>query len=175
MYCNFITCMILFLKGYQKYDRSKLKALLLSNDCMSFNFDLSYFWIPYRYRVIQYLIEKLSDMAKMIQKSKVVAALSTSIRTSWKVGIYYINRALFILNLAPLYIHQTHTLHAILIPTSLKVQCYAHLEQCDKSNWTNKLLAYKLYYLYYIASHNTSNAGTVKLGLSELLVNYSGC
>ena len=39
----------------------------------------------------------------MIQVSKVVAALSTSIRTSWKVAIHNINGALLILNLAPLY------------------------------------------------------------------------
>ena len=43
-------------------------------------------------------------MAKMIQESKGVAALLTSIRTSWKVEIYYIIGALLILNLAPLYI-----------------------------------------------------------------------
>ena len=54
------------------------------------------------YRVIHYLIEKLSDMVKMNQEGKVVAALSKSIRTSKKGGIYYIDRALLILNLAPL-------------------------------------------------------------------------
>ena len=42
-------------------------------------------------------------MVKMIEEGKVVAALSTSIRRSWKVGIYYINGSLLILNLAPLY------------------------------------------------------------------------
>ena len=47
-----------------------------------------------RYKVIQYLIRKLLDMVKMIQEGKVVAALSRSIRTTWKVGIYYINGAL---------------------------------------------------------------------------------
>ena len=70
---------------------------------MSFNLNLSYFWSSFRCRVILYLIGKLSDMVKMIQDGKVVAVLSTSIKTSWKVGIYYINGALLILNLAPLY------------------------------------------------------------------------
>ena len=74
--------MTLYLKGYQKYDRSKLKILLLSSEFRSFNFDLSYFSSPFRYRVIQYLIVKLSDMVKMIQEGKVVAAPSTSIRIS---------------------------------------------------------------------------------------------
>ena len=78
--------------------------LLLLSEFRRVNFDLLYFWSPLRYRVIQYLIVKLSDMVKMIQEGSVVAALSTSIRTSWKVGICNINRALLILNLAPLYI-----------------------------------------------------------------------
>ena len=42
-------------------------------------------------------------MVKMFQEGKVMAALSIYIKISWKVGIYYINGALLILNLAPLY------------------------------------------------------------------------
>ena len=61
-------CMTLYLKRSRKYERSKLKVLLLLSEFRSFNFDLSYFWRPFRYRVIQYLIGKLSDMVKMIQK-----------------------------------------------------------------------------------------------------------
>ena len=76
---------------------------LLWSQVKSFNFDQLYFWSPFRYRVILYLIRKLLDMVNMIQEGKVVAALSTSIRTSWKVGIYYINWALLILKWKPLY------------------------------------------------------------------------
>ena len=39
----------------------------------------------------------------MIQEDKVVVAFSAFIRMALEVGIYYINRALLILNLAPLY------------------------------------------------------------------------
>ena len=59
-------CMTLYLNGYQKYDRSKLKVLFSLSELRSFNFDLLYFWSPFQYRVIQYLIGKLSDMIKMI-------------------------------------------------------------------------------------------------------------
>ena len=52
-----------------------------------------------RYRVILYLIGKLSDMVKMGQKDLVVAALLASVRTSLKVAIYYIHWALLKLNL----------------------------------------------------------------------------
>ena len=97
-------CMTLYLKEYHKCNRSKLKLLHLLSEFRSFNIGLSYFWSPIRCRVIQCLIKKLSDMVNMIQEGKVVAALSTSIRTSWNVGIHYINRALMILNLAQLYI-----------------------------------------------------------------------
>ena len=83
----------LYLKGYQKYDKPKLKNLNLSNKSWIFNFDLSYFWYPSRHRVIQYLIAKLLNMVKMSQEDKIVAALSTSIRMPWKVAIYYINKA----------------------------------------------------------------------------------
>ena len=95
-------CVTLYLNGYQKYDRLKLKVLILSIEFWSFNFDLWYFWSPVRYRFIQSLIRELSDMVKMIWEDKFVATLSTSIRAFWKVGIYFINRALLILNLAPL-------------------------------------------------------------------------
>ena len=60
--------MTLYLKGYQKYDMSKLKNLNLLNKSWTFKFDMSYFWCPLRYRVIQYLIWKLSDMVKMGQQ-----------------------------------------------------------------------------------------------------------
>ena len=50
------------------YLRSKLKVLLLLSELRSFVFDLLYFWSSIRYRVIQYLIGKLSDMVKMIQE-----------------------------------------------------------------------------------------------------------
>ena len=96
-------CMTLCLKGLQKYNLSKLKLLNSLNVSRTFNFDLSYFWYPFRYRVIQYLIGKLSDMVKMGQDSLVVAALLASVRTSWKVTIYYINGALLILNRYALY------------------------------------------------------------------------
>ena len=74
--------MTLYLKGYQKYNRSKLKVLLLSSEFRSFNFDLSYFRSPSRSRIMQNLTEKLSDMITMIQEGEVVAALSISIRRS---------------------------------------------------------------------------------------------
>ena len=59
--------MTFYLQGYQKYDRSMLKVLLLWSEFRRFNSDLSYFWYISRCRVIQYIIEKLSDtdMVKM--------------------------------------------------------------------------------------------------------------
>ena len=59
-------CMTLYLKGLQNYDRSNLKLLNSLDKSRTFKFDLSYFWYPFR--VIQYLIKKLLDMVKMIQK-----------------------------------------------------------------------------------------------------------
>ena len=94
--------MTLYLKWCQKYDRSKLRSLNLLNKSRTFNFDLGYRKY-HRCRIIQYLIGKLSGMVKMIEEGKVVALLPTSSRTSSKVAIYYINRVLLILNLAPLY------------------------------------------------------------------------
>ena len=49
-------CSAQYLNGLQKYDRSKLKVLLLLGEFRNSNFDLSYFWYPFRYRVIYYLI-----------------------------------------------------------------------------------------------------------------------
>ena len=90
--------MTLYLKGHQKYDRSKLKVQLLLSKFRLFNFDLSYLLYPLRYRVTQYLIRKLLDMVKMGQESLVAAALLASFRASLKVIIYYINGALLKLN-----------------------------------------------------------------------------
>ena len=45
-------CVILYLEEYQKYDRSKLKVLLLSIESMSFNSDLSYFLSPFKWGFI---------------------------------------------------------------------------------------------------------------------------
>ena len=58
--------MILYLKGHQKYDRLKLKSLNLLNKSWILNFYFMDFRYPLRYKVIQYLIRKLSDMVKMI-------------------------------------------------------------------------------------------------------------
>ena len=80
--------MTLYLKEYQKYNRSKLKVLLLLCEFRSCNFDLSYFLSPFRYRITKYLIGKLSDTVKIISEGKVLAVFSTSIRMSYKVGIH---------------------------------------------------------------------------------------
>ena len=95
-------CMTLYLKAYQNHNRSKLKFQFLLSKFWLLNFDLSHFWYHLRYRVIQYPIEKLLDMVKMGQEGLVVAALLESVRTSWKVTIYYINSALLILKWKPL-------------------------------------------------------------------------
>ena len=50
-----------------------------------FNFDLLYFWYPLRYRVIQYLIWKLSDVVFMRQECLVLAVLLASFRVSLNV------------------------------------------------------------------------------------------
>ena len=47
---------ILYLKGYQKYNRSKL----IFDKSWTFSFDLFHFWYPLNCKVIQYLIGKLS-------------------------------------------------------------------------------------------------------------------
>ena len=97
-------CMTLYLKGHQKYDRSKLKVQLLLSKFRLFNFDLSYLLYPLRYKVTQYLIRKLSDMVKMGIEGLAVAALLISVKASQKLKIYYINRALSKLNCYALYI-----------------------------------------------------------------------
>ena len=96
--------MTLYLKGHQKYDRSKLKVQLLLSKFRLFNFDLSYLLYPLRYKVTQYLIRKLSDMVKMGIEGLAVAALLISVKASQKLKIYYINRALSKLNCYALYI-----------------------------------------------------------------------
>ena len=95
--------MTLYLKGHQKYDRSKLKVQLLLSKFRLFNFDLSYLLHPLRYKVTQYLIRKLSDMVKMGIEGLAVAALLISVKASQKLKIYYINRALSKLNCYALY------------------------------------------------------------------------
>ena len=54
--------MTLYLKGHQKYDKSKLKVLLLFSKFRCFNYELLYFLYLLRYRVIEYLIGKLLDI-----------------------------------------------------------------------------------------------------------------
>ena len=49
----------LYLKGNQKYSRSKQKLQNLLNESSSFNIDLSYSWCPLRYKIMQCLILKL--------------------------------------------------------------------------------------------------------------------
>ena len=104
-------CMTLYLKGHQKYDRSKLKVQLLLSKFRLFNFDLSYLLYPLRYRVTQYLIRKLLDMVKMGIEGLAVAALLISVKASQKLKIYYINRALSKLNCYALYLVDLYTLH----------------------------------------------------------------
>ena len=75
--------MTLYLKGLEKYERSKLKLFNSLDKSRTFNFDLSYFEVSLgtgSYSI--YLIGKLLDIVKMIQEGLVVAALSKSIRTS---------------------------------------------------------------------------------------------
>ena len=75
-------CMTLYLKGHQKYDRSKLKVQLLLSKFRLFNFDLSYLLYPLRYRVTQYLIRKLLDMVNIWLEGSLVLALLSSVRMS---------------------------------------------------------------------------------------------
>ena len=90
-----------------------MKVPLLLCKLESFNLDLSYFWSLFRYRVIQCLLES-SWYDKDDSRGQVVAELSTSIRISWKVEIYYINGALVILNRAPLYLPWSNFLYIFL-------------------------------------------------------------
>ena len=74
-------CITLYLKGYKKYDRSKLKAQLLLRKFRLLNLK-PLFFNHLKYRVMQYLIGKLSDMLKMGREGFVVAALLASMRMS---------------------------------------------------------------------------------------------
>ena len=77
------TCMYqLYLNGYQKHDKTKLKRLNLPNKSSNFNFDLSYLLYPFRYRITLCLIGKLAVVVNMSQEAKVVAALIRSVEDS---------------------------------------------------------------------------------------------
>ena len=89
--------MNLYLKRHNKYGMSKLKHLNFLNKARNFNFDLTKFWYPSRYRVICYLIGNLLLVIKTVKKSKLK-------HHSWKIPICYINGALLILNCYELYI-----------------------------------------------------------------------
>ena len=67
--------MTLYLKGHQKYNRSKLKLQLLLSKFRLFNFDMSFLLYTLRYRVKQYLIGKFSDMVKIGQECLVEVQL----------------------------------------------------------------------------------------------------
>ena len=64
----------------------QINILYLLNKSWNFNLDLLYFWFLLTYRVIQYLIWKLSDIVFMREEGLVVMALLASVRTSWKKG-----------------------------------------------------------------------------------------
>ena len=66
----------------------------------TFNFDL-YFLYPFRHRVKHYIIGKNLNIVNMSQVGKVLTALSIYVKMSWKVPVFYINRALMILNFPP--------------------------------------------------------------------------
>ena len=70
-------------KGIKNTTGQSWKRLILHNKSQTFKFDLSYFWYPVKYRAIQYLIGKVSDMVNMIQEGSIVTALLASVRTSW--------------------------------------------------------------------------------------------
>ena len=139
----------------------------------SFNFDLLYFWSPFRYRVLQYLIGKLLDMVKMIQEGK---DLLTCIWTSWKVGIYYINGRCWF----SIWHHCTYyvlsapknlfALHKIDKPYSLKLQ-----------NMIQMMLHHNFgscshQYLMFLCIHSYSTQHSTRLisdELHELFINTS--
>ena len=52
----------------------------------------------FRYRVIQWLISKYVVVVNISQEGLIMAVLITSVRMSLKAPIFYINRALLILN-----------------------------------------------------------------------------
>ena len=55
---GFFTLYSPLIKGYQKYNMSKMTVQSMRSKFRCFNFDLSYFLYSLRYRVIQYLIGK---------------------------------------------------------------------------------------------------------------------
>ena len=66
----------------------------------------------FRYRVIKYLIGRLSYMVNSREEGSGEAVLLASVRTSLKVTIYYINRALLMLNRTPLlYVLHLHMIY----------------------------------------------------------------
>ena len=60
--------MILNIKGYQKYDKSKLLIQFLCSKFSRFNFELSYFQYPLKFSVTHYLRRKVSVVVNMIQE-----------------------------------------------------------------------------------------------------------
>ena len=75
-------------RGIKNMTGQSWKRQYLHNKSWTFKFHFSQFWYPF-----VCLIWKLSDMVNMRQEVLVVAALLASVRMSWKVQIYYINRA----------------------------------------------------------------------------------
>ena len=82
-------CLTLYLKGHQSYSRSKFKLTNLLNENRSFNFDLPYFWYPLRYRIMQYLISKLTLVVNMSQEGQGMAKLLSCVKLSSKSQFYY--------------------------------------------------------------------------------------
>ena len=69
-------CMTLYLKGYQKCDKSKLKVQVLS---MNSGVSTLTFQYILRYRVMQYLITNLLVVVKIETRELVVAAFLISV------------------------------------------------------------------------------------------------
>ena len=109
-------CMTLYLKGHRKYDRLKLKLLNLLNKNQTFNFTTLYFRCPLRYKVIQYLIWKLSYVVIWSQEGYVVEVLLSFVMSSWKPPFYYIKRFLSNLILTGLYIVLWLIIHSFRSP-----------------------------------------------------------
>ena len=95
--------------------------------------------------VIQYLISKLPNMIFMREESLFVVALLASVRTSWKVTIYYINRALFIPNRAALYTSDFVTMWTITEKdtgiASLKSNAVWHNRSGTRHFWKRVLIS----------------------------------
>ena len=96
--------MFQYLKGLQKYNRQKLKALLLLSQFRSFYFDLPLFWNPFRYKVI-WLVPHWKALIHGKDNSTGQSCdrnlnIHQEVLKSW---ICYIKRILLILNLVPLY------------------------------------------------------------------------